>query len=106
MEDEYIREVERYIRADLSEKKKDGKYQLYFGRYEIPKNDVRSISVAVTGEDTFYLQCWVTKYPDGSYECFPIGGSYMGEKKTGLKKVDRIVQLERLKLEMENSSEL
>lgn len=106
VEDEYIREVERYIREDLSEKKKDGKYQLYFGRYEILKDDVRSISVAVTGEDTFYLQCWVTKYPDGSYECFPIGGSYMGEKKTGLKKVDRIVQLERLELKMEIISEL
>lgn len=100
-EDEYIREIEAYITEELSEKKKDGKYQLHFGRYEILKDDVRSISVAVTGDDTFYLQCWVTKYPDGTYECFPIGGSHMGEQKTGLKKVDRIVQLERLKVELE-----
>ncbi len=100
-EDEYIREIEAYITEELSEKKKDGKYQLYFGRYEILKDDVRSISVAVTGKDTFYLQCWVTRYPDGTYDCFPIGGSYMGEQTTGLEKVERIVQLERLKVELE-----
>lgn len=100
-EDEYIREVEAYILENLSEKEKNGKYQVYFGRYEILKSDVRSISVAVTGEDTFYLQCWVTRYPDGTYECFPIGGSYMGEQTAGIKKVDRIVQLDRLKMELE-----
>lgn len=41
------------------------------------------------------------KKKDGTYECFPIGGTHMGEQKTGLKKVDRIVQLERLKVELE-----
>ena len=98
---ERIQVDEAYITEELSEKKKDGKYQLYFGRYEILKDDVRSISVAVTGKDTFYLQCWVTRYPDGTYDCFPIGGSYMGEQTTGLEKVERIVQLERLKVELE-----
>lgn len=99
-EDGYIREVKRYIEDELSEKGKCGSYQIYFGRYELLANDVRNISVAVTGDETFYLQCWVTKYPDGIYECFPVGGSYMGEEKSGLKKVERIVQLERLRMEL------
>lgn len=101
VEDEYIREVEAYIRNDLTDRGKVGKYQIYFGRYENLGSDVMSISVAVTGEETFYLQCWVTKYPDGTYECFPVGGSYMGEEKTGLKKAERIIQLERLRMELE-----
>lgn len=101
VEDEYIRAVEAYIRDDLTEKGKDGEYQVYFGRYEILGSDVRSISVAVTGEETFYLLCWVTKDLDGTYECFPVGGSCMGEEKTGLVKIDRIVQLERLRMELE-----
>ena len=37
-----------------------GSYQIYFGRYELLANDVRNISVAATGDETFYLQCWVT----------------------------------------------
>lgn len=78
-----------------------GSYQIYFGRYELLANDVRNISVAVTGDETFYLQCWVTKYPDGTYECFPMDGSHMGEEKAGLKKVERIVQIERLRMELE-----
>lgn len=101
VEDGYIREVEDYIKDDLSDKGKDGKYQVYFGRYEILGSDVRSISVAVTGEETFYLHCWVTKTSDEIYECFTVGGSYMGEKKTGMVKTDRIVQLERLKVQLE-----
>lgn len=101
VEDEYIREVEAYIRNDLTDRGKVGKYQIYFGRYENVGSDVMSISVAVTGEETFYLQCWVTKYPDGTYECFPVGGSYMGEEKTGMKKAERIIQLERLRTELE-----
>lgn len=100
-EDGYIREVKRYIEDELSEKGKSGSYQIYFGRYEQLASDVRNISVAVTGSEAFYLQCWVTKYPDGTYECFPVGGSHMGEEKTGLKKVERIVQLERLRMELE-----
>lgn len=101
LEDGYVREVEAYIRNELSEKKKDGTYQVYFGRYEDLGRDVRSISVAVTGEETFYLQCWVTKYEDGTYECLPVGGSYMGEKKAGMEKAERIIQLGRLVTELE-----
>lgn len=101
VEDGYIREVETYVRNELAERGKSGKYQIYFGRYESLGSDVRNISVAVTGEETFYLQCWVTKYPDGVYECFAVGGSHMGEVKTGLEKADRIIQLERLNMEFE-----
>ena len=61
----------------------------------------RSISVAVTGEEMFYLQCWVTKTSDETYECFPVGRSYMGEEKTGMVKEDRIIQLGRLEMELE-----
>ena len=63
--------------------------------------NVRSISAAVTGKETYYLQCWVTKTLDETYECFPVGGSYMGEEKTGMVKVDRIIQLGRLEMELE-----
>lgn len=99
-EDEYIKEVEKYIRNDLSQKGKSGEYQIYFGRYEILSSDVRSISVAVTGEETYYLQCWVTKYQDDLYGCFPVGGSYAGEQSSGVEKAKRIVQLERLKVQL------
>ncbi len=101
VEDSYIRQVKAYIRDDLTEKGKKGNYQLYFGRYEILSGDIRSISVAVTGEETFYLHFWVTKDPDGTYDCFPVGGSYMGEEKTGLIKAERIIQLDRLRMELE-----
>lgn len=100
-EDGYIHEVGTYVRNELAERGKLGKYQMFFGRYEILGNDIRSLSVAVTGKETFYLHCWVTKYPDGTYECFPVGGSHMGEEMTGLKKADRIIQLERLNMEFE-----
>lgn len=101
VEDGYIREVKEYIKDDLTEKGKKGNYELYFGRYEILASDIRSISVAVTGEETFYLQFWITYDPDGNYDCFPVGGSHMGEQTIGLKKIDRIVQLDRLKMELE-----
>lgn len=78
MDSDYIREVKRYIEDELSEKGKSGSYQIYFGRYELLANDVRNIYVAVTGDETFYLQCWVTKYPNGTYECFPRGREQYG----------------------------
>ena len=96
-EDEYTRAVKEYVRNELLEKGEyEESWQIFFGRYEILSKDVRSISVAVTGKKDYYLQCRVTKYQDGTYECFPIGGSYAGEKSIGKERAERIIELARL----------
>ena len=96
-EDDYTRAVKEYVRNDLLEKGEyEESWQMFFGRYEILSSDVRSISAAVTGKRDYYLQCRVTKYPDGTYECFPMGGSYAGEKSIGKERAERIIELARL----------
>lgn len=96
-EDDYTRAVKEYVRNDLLNKGEyDESWQMFYGRYEILSRDVRSISVAVTGKSDYYLQCWVTKYPDGTCECFPMGGSYAGEKKIGKERAGRIIELARM----------
>ncbi|MBD5455281.1 MAG: hypothetical protein HDR23_02200 [Lachnospiraceae bacterium] len=98
--DDYIIAVEEHIKEELLDIGKKGKYEIYFGRYEILSKDLRNISAAIVGEEKYYIQYWVTEWDDHTYECWPIGDVYMGEySENGItqEKIDRIIELERLK---------
>lgn len=97
-EDGFILGVRDYVQNELLPKGENSKYELVIGRYEILSDDLRSISAAVTGAEEYYLHCLVTRYADGTYGCFAAGGSYAGEWKSGSKRVERILELNRLKM--------
>lgn len=97
--DDYIIAAEEHIKQELSDIGKKGKYDIYFGRYEILSKDLRNISAAIVGEEKYYIQYWVTEWDDHTYECWPVGDVYMGEYgENGInqEKIDRIIELERL----------
>lgn len=96
--DGYIQAVSDYVQEGLLPKGECGKYQMVIGRYEIISDDVRAISAAVTGAEEYYLHCVVTRYADRTYGCFAAGGSYAGEWESGQRKVERILELERLRI--------
>ena len=98
--DDYVIAVEEHIKEELLDIGKKGKYEIYFGRYEILSKDLRNISAAIVGEEKYYIQYWVTEWDDHTYECWPVGEVYMGEySENGInqEKINRIIELERLK---------
>lgn len=107
-EDGFILGARDYVQNELLPKGENSKYELVIGRYEILSDDMRIISAAVTGAEEYYLHCLVTRYADGTYGCFTAGGSYAGEWKSGSKRVERILELNRLKMPFaeENAEEI
>lgn len=95
-EDGYTNAVEEYIQRQMVEKGQDEEYIIYYGRYEMLSEDVRNISVAVIGEDSFFEQFWVTRWQDGTYGCMPVNGGYAEDGSIEKEIAERIVQLRRL----------
>lgn len=98
--DQYTESVVEYIQGELFRMEKQGTYEIYFGRYEILNPYTRNISVAVVGEENYFMQYWVTEWDEDTYECWPVGDGYMEPCMDEIcaERINRIVSLERLKV--------
>lgn len=98
--DQYTESVVEYIQGELFRMEKQGTYGIYFGRYEILNPYTRNITVAVVGENNYFMQYWVTEWDENTYECWPVGDGYMEPCMDEIcaERINRIVSLERLKV--------